>query len=183
MFTLPPIPSWQGLHPLIVHFPIALLLIAPLLVLIGAVVNPERARPYLYSALLLMLIGTTAIYFAVETGEAAGKLAERSPEINPVLEHHQHLAERTRMIFTTLSVFFAMIVILPAWLKQKSRLVTSVGPIVFLLFYMTGVLSLVNTAHKGGRLVHEFGVHALVAPTTTPPTPPQVHEAEGSHGD
>ena len=35
MIEFPPIPSWDGLHPLIVHFPIALLLVAPLLVVLG----------------------------------------------------------------------------------------------------------------------------------------------------
>ena len=35
MIQLPPIPGWYELHPLVVHFPIALLLIAPLFVLLG----------------------------------------------------------------------------------------------------------------------------------------------------
>ncbi len=33
--SFPPFPSWDGLHPLIVHFPIALLLVAPLFVVLG----------------------------------------------------------------------------------------------------------------------------------------------------
>ena len=28
MIDLPPVPTWDGLHPLIIHFPIALLLVA-----------------------------------------------------------------------------------------------------------------------------------------------------------
>ena len=52
MIQMPPIPSWDGLHPLIIHFPIALLLVAPLLVLIGALLKPEKGRPVLYVALL-----------------------------------------------------------------------------------------------------------------------------------
>jgi hypothetical protein len=37
--------------------------------------------------------------------------------------------------------------------------------LAFLLFYGSGLVLLVNTAHQGGRLVHEFGVRAMVATT------------------
>ena len=49
MIEFPPIPSWDGLHPLIIHFPIVLLLVAPVLVLIGALLAPEKGRPLLLS--------------------------------------------------------------------------------------------------------------------------------------
>lgn len=177
MLALPPIPTWQSLHPLVIHFPIALLLTAPILVLIAAAVKPEKARPYLQSALILMLLGTAAIFVAVESGEAAGRLAERSPQINATLAMHEHLAERTRMLFTALTLSFALIVFMPILLKKQTRLVTSALPAVFLGMYVLGMLSLANTAHNGGRLVHEFGVHAVMAPSPTP-TPPTT-EAEG----
>jgi uncharacterized membrane protein len=71
MIYLPPVPSWNGLHPLIVHFPIALLFVAPLFVILGAVLSPPKGRPFLVSALILMVVGTASILFAIETGEAA----------------------------------------------------------------------------------------------------------------
>ena len=40
--------------------------------------------------------------------------------------------------------------------------------LVFLLFYAAGTVVLVNTAHNGGRLVHEFGVHAGLMQATAP---------------
>ena len=58
MLTLPPIPSWQAIHPLVVHFPIALLLIAPVFILIGIALKPERRFPFLLVALILMALGT-----------------------------------------------------------------------------------------------------------------------------
>jgi len=79
MLQLPPIPSWDALHPLIIHFPIALLLIAPVFIIAGAVLQPAKGRAYLVAAMVLLLAGTAAIYVAIETGEAAGKLAERVP--------------------------------------------------------------------------------------------------------
>ena len=38
--------------------------------------------------------------------------------------------------------------------------------LAFLVLYGTGALFLVNTAHQGGRLVHELGVRAPVAPSS-----------------
>ena len=132
MSGLPPLPSWDGLHPLIVHFPIALLLVAPLFVVIGVVFR--RSRLFLWAALLLMALGTTATFFAVSTGEAAGKLAERTPQINAVLERHEDLAETTRLVFTALTVIFAAIVAAPAMLRRlQGPAFRVVLPLVFLL--------------------------------------------------
>jgi len=169
MIQLPPIPSWEGLHPLIVHFPIVLLLVAPLLVVVGAVLKPEKGRQVLYVALALMIAGTLSTFLAASTGEAAGKLAERTPQIDPVLERHEELADATRAVFSGLTVIFAAIMFAPMALQKLSgRLVSTVLPLVFLLFYGVGVLLLTNTAHNGGRLVHEFGVRAMVAPSAVP---------------
>jgi uncharacterized membrane protein len=169
MIQLPPIPSWDALHPLIIHFPIGLLLIAPVFILIGALLKPEKGRAYLMTALILMVVGTATIFVAVETGEAAGKLAERTPQISAVLEHHEQLAEATQVGFSVLTVLFAAILWVPRLLRRAStRMAVTVLPLLFLVFYGAGMLLLTNTAHNGGRLVHEFGVKAMVAPSPLP---------------
>ncbi len=164
MFGLPPLPSWDGLHPLIIHFPIALLFVAPLFVVLGIVLR--RSRLFLWAALLLMAIGTAGTFFAVSTGEAAGKLADRTPQVAAVLERHEELAETTRIIFTALTLVFAGIVAAPAAFRQlRGAAFRIVLPLFFLLFYGAGVVVLAHTAHNGGRLVHELGVQALMAPS------------------
>lgn len=166
MLQFPPIPSWDGLHPLIIHFPIALLLIAPVFVAVGAALTPAKGRPYLIAGMVLLLAGTASIFVAVETGEAAGKLAERSPGMEQILENHASLAERTQAVFTVLSVIFVALIAVPWYLKRAdTRLTTTILPLAFLVLYGAGGLLLVNTAHNGGRLVHEFGVRAMVSPT------------------
>ncbi len=163
MFHLPPVPGWEGLHPLIIHFPIALLCIAPLFIIVGAALGPKRGRPMLYSALLLMALGTLSVFFAVVTGEAAGKIAERTPEINAMIEHHESLAETTRLTFAILTLLFAVILTAPLVRRRAPGwLATTVFPLVFLLAYGAGIVVLTNTADHGGRLVHELGVHALI---------------------
>ncbi len=164
MPQFPPIPAWDGLHPLIIHFPIALLLIAPLFLLIGAIAGPQKGRSYLWAALILMAVGTTTVFIAVSSGEAAGKLAERTPQINAVLEHHEQLAERTRLTFTVLTVVLALVLGVAHFFRRlQNRAFLTVAPLILLLFYGFGALLLSDTAHNGGRLVHEFGVHSLVA--------------------
>lgn len=163
MLQFPPIPAWESLHPLIVHIPIGLLLVAPLFVLLGALLSPPRGRPFLLAGLILMVAGTASTYVAVETGEAAGKLAERTPEINAVLQHHEQLAERTRLVFSLLTLVFAAILFLPRLLRRDgSRALSTAAPLVFLAFYAFGAILLANTGHNGARLVHEYGVRAIM---------------------
>ena len=174
----PPIPSWDGLHPLIIHFPIALLLVAPILVLLG-LISPNRGRAFLGAALILMVLGTIASWVAVSTGEAAGELAERASGAGAVLEQHEELAETTRTAFTILTGLFIAILFAPAiFRRQLSQKVLLPVNILFLLLYGSGVVFLINTAHQGGRLVHEFGVRAMIAPTnqtTSERTPGRSH--------
>lgn len=161
---LPPIPSWDGLHPIIVHFPIALLLVAPILIVLGLIFQ-KHGKAFMVSAFVLMLIGTIAAFIAVSTGEAAGELAERMPNVEAVLENHEELAETTRNIFAALTVVFGAIVFVPMIFKKDlGRKIMIPVSLAFLLFYSAGTVVLMNAAHEGGRLVHEFGVRAM---TTT----------------
>jgi uncharacterized membrane protein len=162
MFTFPPIPSWDALHPLIIHFPIALLLVAPVLVLLGILLS-KQSRGLLIAALVVMALGTIATYFAVATGEAAGELAERMPGVAAVLERHEDLAQIARAIFTALTIGFGAILFVPAILKKGlGRKSTAVVNLAFLVLYAGGAIVLANVAHQGGRLVHEYGVHAMM---------------------
>ena len=166
MPAFPPIPSWQAMHPLIVHFPIALLLIAPLFILSGAVRKPERSFPFMLAGLILMAVGTVSAFVAVWSGEAAGGIAESALQVKAVLELHQDLGETTAIAFSALTLVFAVILLVPRMLKrQPVRMLSTVLPLIFLVFYATGAISLVNTAHQGGRLVHELGVRAPMAPS------------------
>jgi uncharacterized membrane protein len=158
----PPIPGWDGLHPLVIHFPVALLIVAPLFVVLG-VLSGKRGKGLLFGALVLMALGTISAYVAVESGEAAAELAERTPEMTPVLAHHQALAERTRLVFTVLTAIFTVLVAFTGLRKRDMKRGMAFGIYgIFLALYAVGTIGLVNTAHNGGRLVHEFGVRALM---------------------
>jgi uncharacterized membrane protein len=176
----PPIPGWDGLHPIIIHFPIALFVVAPLLILIGSFVR-KNGSAFLVSAFILMLIGAVATLAAVSTGNAAGELAEHVNNVESVLEQHEKLAETTEAIFAVLTVIFGVIVFAPMLLKKElTRMIVIPLNLAFLLFYGSGLVLLLNTAHQGGRLVHELGVKASMS-TTAQADPGR--RAETKHGD
>lgn len=161
---LPGLPPASGLHPLVVHFPIALLLVAPLLVLLSIVLKKQRLG-LAGAALVLMVLGTAAAFVAVSTGNLAGELAERTPQVSATLERHEALAETTRTVFALLTLMFVVMFGAPlARRREWSNGLYVALSVVFLVFYAGGTVTLVNTAHLGGQLVHRYGVHAMLGP-------------------
>jgi uncharacterized membrane protein len=172
------VPTWDAIHPLIIHFPIVLLMLSPFLILAGALRPSERGRTMLYVALVVMMAGTVGTYLAVSSGEAAARVAERNPQIETVLDQHEQLAEATRVAFSALTVIFATILMIPLALEKTANRITSTAlPLAFLVVYAGGVLLLTNTAHNGARLVHEFGITAALK---SAPVPSAGQEADQS---
>ncbi len=165
----PPVPGWDSLHPLVIHFPIALLLVSPVF-LVLALAMPRRGAMFGVAALVLMALGTLGVFVAVSTGEQAGQLAERSPQINAILEDHERLAEATRITFGILTLLDAGLLAAASYRPRLARPRIRVpAQMAFLLLFLAGTVLLANTAHRGGLLVHQFGVHALMP--GSPPAP------------
>lgn len=161
---LPSLPPPTGLHPLVIHFPIALLLVAPLLILLSLVMKRQRVGLGA-AALVLMVLGTAAAFVAVYTGNLAGELAERTPQVSATLERHEELAETSRTVFALLTGMFAVMFGAPLVRRREwSNGLYVALSLVFLVFYAGGTLTLVNAAHLGGQLVHRYGVHAMLGP-------------------
>ncbi len=175
---MPPIPAWEGLHPLVIHFPIALLLTVPVL-LVLALIIPRHVQGLTIAAFALMLMGTIATFVSVASGEAAAEIALRTPAVDGVIEHHEGLAEQVRTLFTVLSILFAAVLFVPlATRKPLGRVVRVSSFIVLLVVSLAGDIMIANTAHQGARLVHEFGVHALIAPSPDASVQPIATEGE-----
>ncbi|MEI6351805.1 MAG: DUF2231 domain-containing protein [Verrucomicrobiota bacterium] len=90
MFTLP-----SPLHPAIVHFPIALILVGAAFAL-ASVFAKQRCLPWV-SALLLAL-GAIGAFVAVQTGESAQEMVgELAGVPDRLLDEHEDWAERTEV--------------------------------------------------------------------------------------
>lgn len=164
---LPPWPDWDGLHPFVVHFPVALLLVAPVFILLGLPARPQSAA-FRTAALILLAGATASIVIAISTGKAAGELADHTPAINALMVRHLALADATRNACAALTVLYALLLVLPRFVKAMARPVAGVvSQIVFLALLLAACVLVVNTSHLGGRLVHQLGVHAIM-PSETP---------------
>jgi uncharacterized membrane protein len=154
-------PDRNGLHTLIVHIPIILLLVAPFFVIVSIGLPAAKRRPFLWSALTLMALGTAMTFVAVTTGETAMKLVGSAPALKVALEEHQSLAETTLGLFIMLTLGLAVLMFAPRLLGREleSRLNTALLAI-FLLVYATGALFLVHTALQGGQLAREHDAEA-----------------------
>lgn len=171
MFSLPPLPpTWDGYHPVVVHFPIALLLTAPVLIVLGLIVHRHR-HPLNLAALVVMALGTIGAWVALSTGEAAEEFVDEVGAIKTILHEHEEAAETAWKAAIVMTLLFAAHTIVP-WVmkKETTRKVTVAVTAVFLVAYAIPCLAVANAAHLGGRLVHEQGVRArLTAGTAAAP--------------
>lgn len=167
---MPPLPPPEGMHVLVVHFPIALLFVVPLFVLLAAVTG---LRSMMVSALILMVLGVGGAFVATYTGELAmdsmddfdleGDDYDLAYE---VLDHHYEQAEYARNLFAGFMVLYAGVALLTTFSKPLSKVVPRILlNLVFIGLWMYPVTELASAAHEGGRLVHQFGLKSPLAET------------------
>ena len=157
MTQLPPIPEWSSLHPLIVHFPIVLFLLLPLLMIAAAMSRKATNHALLVAAFVLMVLATSFLYLTYFTGDAMAAASEGGPTVGAVIKHHCSLAGYTVSAFTLATTLFAVALLVRRVLRlEDMRDLTPWIPISFLVFYALGVFWLVLTAHQGATLAHEL---------------------------
>jgi uncharacterized membrane protein len=160
----PSIPEWDGIHPVMVQFPIVLLLVAPLLLIVSLFAR-NTWRTWAGSALLLMVLGTLAAWLAVGSGHAAAQLVDKTSDLEGAIARHEAFGVMTRNWFTVLTAAFALLMALPAMMKKSLPNAPRIAAYaLFAVVYLACTTSLANTAYRGGRLVHEMGVRAMVDP-------------------
>jgi uncharacterized membrane protein len=163
MFTLP-----TPLHPVIVHFPIVLILVGAPVAVISIVVNRWHL-PVL--AAVLLALGSIGSFVASQTGEAAEELAGAlAPAADTLLEAHEESAERAEVagaIAALLAIAAASLGALALRRRATDDVRSSAGPLPKLalgLRIATALASLMacyfifETGHAGGKLVYEHGV-------------------------
>lgn len=177
---LPSIPSWETAHPAVVHFPVALLMIAGVPLLLAVFWGSKRVALLLFASGLL-LAGVIGAFVATSTGEAGEDVAlNMTDAAHRVLHDHEELAELARNLFIGVLVFAAGAAVV-AWKTASStkKVFALASAVVVLLAHGASSLVLANAAHQGGRLVHEFGVRApLGVGSSGPAVPSQITDPD-----
>lgn len=149
------IPEWApSIHPMLVHFPIALLITAAVLDITGLVIGKnERLR---FSAVMVYALGALGALASFFTGQDAGDSVLLSAEANPLLTDHADWALRLVWFFG----IYALIRIADLWRNRLSKAAIW-WPLALLGF--GGLFLVYETAEHGAQLVYEQGVGVLAA--------------------
>lgn len=141
-------PELYRLHPIAVHFPIALLALGFAAALSGRWKNrPSRLAE---AESWLLWLGTASAWAALGLGLLAEKTAPHVPLAWEVLADHESLAWRTCGLFTALSALRLFLV--------KKNPEARLWQAAYLALWLAGAGLLLETGEHGGRLVYEFGM-------------------------
>ncbi len=156
------------LHPLTVHFPIALLLVATALEVVSSIMRPERRSFARSASLLLLILGVIGAWTSVWSGEEAEHIVEKMICDEELLENHEELATLVSWIFSGVAILAIIRRLKPA-LKFLSFLIAVTS--------IVGSVGLGYVGHLGATLVYQQGA-AVQRPATDCQAnhqPPETH--------
>ena len=145
------VPDWApNIHPLVVHFPIALLCAAAAVDVVGCTFRRNRQLRHL--ATLLYVLGTGGAIAAYVTGRAASQAVWFPGMAQAILKQHWDWAFRTVWFFGIVTA--VRLVLLRPSRREPGLVIVA----AFALVGLVGIGLLLETGDRGGRLVYQHGV-------------------------
>lgn len=133
-------------HPLSVHFPVALLIIATVFIAISFFSNNSLWEN---SGKLLLILGSIAAWISIYTGNLADGIVSRQICDPTILKDHENFAYYTAWTFSIASLL-AIVQFLIEGLRKMFVL-----KIFVLLAMLAGSYFLIKTGHKGASVVYQ----------------------------
>ena len=167
----------MNIHPIVVHFPIALLVLYGVFELVPFKKIKEYAS-WFYIKAILVIAGVFTAQIALGTGGAVQRMFRDIPEKNAIVPVHALWAGTSALIFLILAFAYAILWIeydTPASFFEtrpqlKKLQVFLTIPATFILHTPTssmlafsGILSVTITGALGGAMVHGIKVDPLVS--------------------
>jgi uncharacterized membrane protein len=145
------IPDWApNIHPLIVHFPIGLLLAAAAIDCAAWIYRCHRSLRF--AATVLYVSGTISLIVAYFTGRAAAETVWLPGMAHAAIKAHWDWAFRTVTFFGAMTVLRVVLL----WRQGPTPKPAAIGALA--LVGLVGVVLIVETADRGARLVYGHGV-------------------------
>jgi uncharacterized membrane protein len=143
LFSFPGAQHLQNIHPLVVHFPIALLFAATLTYWLGVF---ARRESWQWSGLWMLILGALGAAAAAATGLYAAPGVMLAPSVKTVL-----LADHKRMMIAVsiLSVALALWAIAARPMPMRGRR-------IFLAMLLLAAALIAKGADYGGRMVYDY---------------------------
>ncbi len=140
------------LHPLIVHFPIAIYVIYVVFEITGIFYKENH---FTKTAQYLLLVAVITAVLSALTGNQAEDIASKvllnnSSEIEEAIEEHESIAN-IFIWFTTFLFVCRTYLLLKKNLLRKYRIIIAVISVI-------GLFLIWETAEHGGRLVYKYGI-------------------------
>jgi len=164
------LPGW---HPIVVHFPLALVVTATLCLSAARLLRGERTAATLATVGTWNLcLGALGALFALGTGLAAVVHLQVSPAAHQAISTHVKWAVSSTLVLVLLAMWRG------AGVAQESR-----PSWIFAVVLMAATAALVMTGYRGGQNVYRYGVGVNVGsrlPAASPaarltPPPQAVH--------
>lgn len=141
----PGIAAMENLHPLVVHFPLALLMLFFLADVAGSLLKNNAWRAV---ADWFLYAGTAFAGLAVLVGWLASTTVVHGEEVHDIMETHMRLGITSMFLALSLSV----------WRLSAKNLLVGVTNALYLFFSGLLCLILIFTADLGGLMVYKYGV-------------------------
>ena len=151
-------PDWApNIHPIVVHFPIALLVVAVAVDLVSLFFRQNISIRNTVS--LLYCVGAAFGIVAYFTGESAADAMLLPAEVAPLVGEHHDWASRTTWFF----VFFASVRLAVSFIFPPKMWIQSVS----FALALGGIFMLYETAEHGAVLVYRHGLGVQTITTDT----------------
>ncbi len=145
----------ENIHPILVHFPIALSILYAVLELIPF----RKLRDNLFTTkAILVILGTISIFASKQAGEVAA-LAYQDPAILKIINLHELFAKLSLIIFSLIFIFYLVQLsqkVKPKLFKSKTgklcHLISS-NPFILITLAVLGLISVSLTGAFGGMIV------------------------------
>lgn len=132
------------LHPLVVHFPIVLIITAGVFYFLSLFIKDQN---FARIAFYLHVAGILGALAAIFTGDSAEHALTNAEAIDALVDKHEAMGQLSTWGFGLLGVW--------AYLRQQSNIRTE--KIVYITVFWALVGLMAYSAHLGGQMVYEHG--------------------------